>query len=429
MATTSSAAAYERPLSSSIRSSIRPTQTSGPHTPQRHRQGLPSFASSSPGSLRNEEDVVIVEIGTRWLRAGFEGDSAPVCVVGFGPEESRRVGDYRGWIRNTQGNPMGFTSFQDVEQWSKGHELWSMDIRGLDIGLVEDRIERAFRDLYNKYLLTDAGSSRLALILPSVVPYPLLSALLSTLFHRWRYPSITLLPSAAMAAVSAGVRSALVVDIGWEETTVTTIYEYREAKTRRSTRAMKYLMQRMGLFLSELIRDSDNSAGSQPEGGISIPFDHCEEVLGRTAWCRQRQGSNPDQADDPGRRDAHSDRTISLPLPTPSGLIDAEVPFSRISDVVEEALFAGGTDSRDWDDGDMPLDVLVYNTLLAVSPDVRGVCMSRITFIGGGSEIPGIRRRILTDVEALIKRFEWRVTRGAVIDKLARAGTAQGPQS
>lgn len=381
--------------------------------------------------MRHDEDVVIVEVGSRWVRAGFEGDSSPICTVGFGKEEGRRVGDYRGWIRSDSTTQQCASS---TEEWINGHQLWSMDIRGLDIGLVEDKIERAFREIYNKYLLTGAGSSRLVLVLPSVVPYPLLSAFLSTLFHRWRYPSITLLPSAAMAAVAAGVRSALVIDIGWEETVVTGIYEYREIRAGRSTRAMKLLMQRMGLFLSGLSHQHDDPGEGQQEGErISVTFEQCEEIMARMAWCKHRRPTS--EGCDDGESTAFEDSKVSIPLPSGQETKFTDVPFSRFSDVVDDSLFTANADLRDWDDEDMPLDILVYNTLLSLSSDVRGSCMARLIFVGGGSNIPGIRQRIINEIDRLVKQYGWNAARGRAVDKMVEKrrnhgqthGSAQSP--
>lgn len=137
------------------------------------------------------------------------------------------MGDYRGWIQGAAGTgPL--PKPVNADDWVRDYELWQLDLRKVDLGLLEDKIERLFRETYNNYLLTDAGSSRLVLALPSLMPHPLLSSLLSTLFSRWRFPSITLLPSAAMSATAAGLRSALVVDLGWAETTVTGLYEYEK---------------------------------------------------------------------------------------------------------------------------------------------------------------------------------------------------------
>jgi actin-related protein len=343
-------------------------------------------------------------MGARSLRAGFEGESAPMCSVGFGPEESRKSGDYRGYAGSSQGTAKASDAL-DAEEWVKSHELWRMDLREVDLGLVEDKIERAIREIYNNYLLTDAGNARLVLVLPSVMPHPLLSVILGTLFNRWRFPSITLLPSATMVAAAAGVRAALVVDLGWGESTVTAIYEYRDIGSKRSTRAMKSLMQQMGGMLSD-IETSDREETKRADNKISVNFEYCEEVVNRYAWCKCT-------ADD----DEDLDRNIAIPSPSKPASSYVQVPFSHFAKPVEANFFADGTDEHELDDDEKPIHVLVYNVLLELPPDIRGACMSRIIFVGGGSKIPGIRQRILNNIASLVKEHGWDATRGRAVEE------------
>ena len=393
----------------STTANLRHSQTArpaSPHTPQQQlRSGNTSFASTtSPGSsFRNEDDAIIFELGSRWLRAGFEGNSTPMCVVGFGPEGSRRAGDYRGWIGGSTGAG-SLPENVNADEWTQDYELWRPDLREVDLGLIEDKIERIFREVYNQYLLTDASSSRLVLVIPSLMPHPLLSAILSTLFSRWRFPSITLLPSATMSATAAGLRSALVVDLGWAETTVTGIYEYREITTKRSTRGMKALIQEMGRLLSNLPSGGRSDEVSKDE--ISVGFNYCEELICRLAWCRP----NVESA-------GNDDRIVSIPSPSNPEQTHTDVPFSRLAEPVETTLFAPDVPESELDDEEKTIPLLIYNTLLALTSDARGVCMSRIVFVGGGARIPGLRQRILREVSLLIDRHGWSAIRGKAVER------------
>lgn len=396
----------------SAASGLRNSQTarpSSPHTPQQQlRSGSHSFASTtSPGSsFRNDDDAIIFEIGARWLRAGFEGNGSPVCVIGFGPEESRRMGDYRGWTQGAAGTgPL--PQPVDAEEWVREYELWRPDLRDLDLGLVEDKIERVFRETYNQYLLTDVGSSRLVLTLPPLMPHPLLSSLLSTLFSRWRFPSITLLPSATMSATAAGLRSALVVDLGWAETTATAIYEYREVTTKRTTRAMKSLVQEMGRLLTGLA--SGNTEKIDSEHKISVGFTYCEEITCRFASCKSQSGD--------AQSTEETERTISIPSPNNPEQEYCDVPFTRLSEPVENILFATDVAESELDDEEKSIPLLLYNALLTLPPDARGTCMSRIVFVGGGSRIPGLRGRVLKELSILIDRHGWSPVRGEAVER------------
>jgi hypothetical protein len=129
----------------SIRSPLS-TNTGVPASPQTPIRGIAS-AFGSPSALRAEEDNVIIELGSRYFRAGFSGDALPKAVVDFGPEAQRRPGDYRRWAvgygkewqKRTQG-----------KEWGEAHELWRPNLRQIDLGLVGDKIDRAMRDAFAK---------------------------------------------------------------------------------------------------------------------------------------------------------------------------------------------------------------------------------------------------------------------------------------
>ena len=90
---------------------------------------------------------MIIELGSRFLRAGFAGDAIPTAVVGFRPEEQRRAGDFRKWALGYDKN---WRTRIRGKEWGEGYELWKMDLRDVDLGLVGDKIERAVRDAYTK---------------------------------------------------------------------------------------------------------------------------------------------------------------------------------------------------------------------------------------------------------------------------------------
>jgi hypothetical protein len=265
-------------MTTSVASAVRPglrdnRTTSSPHTPTRFTSIGSNF--SSPGSTyRQEEDAIIVELGSRYLRAGFEGDSGPQCVIPFNKESSRRVGDFRAYAPDYRPNPASF------EAWAKENELWRNDLGDVDLGLVEDKLERTIREVYNKYLLVDAGKARLVLVLPSLFPHPLLERVLTLLFDRWNYSTIALLPSPTMSAAAAGLRSGLVVDVGWEEIIATPIYEYRELRVARTSRGMKLLIEKATIALTDFARKD-----TKLEKGLPLDHDFVEEVVMRIATC------------------------------------------------------------------------------------------------------------------------------------------------
>jgi actin-related protein len=408
-------------MTTSVASAVRPglrdnRTTTSPHTPTRFTSVGSNF--SSPGSTyRQEEDAIIIELGTRYLRAGFAGESGPQCVIPFSRESNRRVGDYRAYASGYRPKPTSF------ERWAQDNELWQNDLGNVDLGLVEDKLERTIREVYNKYLLVDAGTARLVLVLPSLVPHPLLERVLTLLLDRWGYSTIALLPSPTMSAASAGLRSGLVVDVGWEETVATPIYEYRELRVARTSRAMKMLIQKASNALTDF-------AGKDAELRKGLPIDHdfVEEVTMRLAHCNCQGGTASQEQQLSTQteslsvseavqkpKDPPSTATVVLDWPVGNFLKQTTLDLSIMSNCVQAVFFDSEKEQEHLDDNEQTLPELIFRSLLALDPDVRGVCMSRIVFVGGGSRIPGLSAKVLQEVQLLIKRHGWTSVRGKKI--------------
>ncbi|ETN47035.1 uncharacterized protein HMPREF1541_01225 [Cyphellophora europaea CBS 101466] len=404
-------------MASTTASAIRPSlrdnrQPSGsPHTPTSR---FISSTYSSPGStFRQEEDAVIIELDPRGLSAGFEGESGPQCFIPFCPDGARRVGDYRQWL------PGYKCSNATLAETVSGYELWRNDLgldgNALDLGLLEDRLERAVREAYNTYLLTDVGVARLVLVLPSLVPHPVLSTIITLLFERWKYASIALLPKPTMCLAAAGIRSGIVIDFGWEETSVTPIYEYRELQSMRSTRSMKHLTLRVGEWL-RAIAEQQTVAGGQT---LTCDFDFVEDTISRIATCAtsNRDDQTPsEEMQQLSLAESEVQDAINLDWPTTTSTQSVPVPRSELSRLVNECFF--GLPNQDSpDDEELPLGRLLYHKLLQLPADVRGLCISRLMFVGQGAPIPGLKQETIAQLKAHIKAHGWTPVRGTHVQK------------
>jgi actin-related protein len=356
-------------------------QTSGsPHTPlSRSVSGL----YGSPGSSFrvDEENNLILDIGSRVLRAGFAGEPAPRCYISYRPELWRRVGDYREFDVEYEAAKKG------KEKWGDGNELWCPDLRDLDLGFVEDKVERLIRECAGKYLMLDSRTKRVSLVVSSSLPRPLLNLTLKRIFEGLQAPTVTLLPSSIMATVAAGLRSALVLDIGWHESIVTAVCEYREVMQKRSIRAGKMMSEEFRQMLTEELGEVDNNESE-------ISFEEAEEVMTRMGWCRDSIPSSDEDGQPP---------QASIPLRKRT----LKIPFSRLSQPADIALFDTAPSLESDDEHNVPLPKLVYKTLLALPIDIRQICMSRILITGGPSAMPGLKRRILHDVQDIVKERGW----------------------
>ncbi|KFZ08361.1 hypothetical protein V502_09397 [Pseudogymnoascus sp. VKM F-4520 (FW-2644)] len=404
-------------------SEIRPpaAPSASPRTPVRP-VSISNF--SSPSALRAEEDCIILEFGSRYLRAGLAGDALPKAVIGFGPDTQRRAGDYRQWQVGYEADWRQRTS---GKAWGEEHELWKPDLRHVDLGLVGDRIERAMREAITKYLVTGSGSRRISLVLPPDFPLPLLSTVLDTLFTSFQPPTISLLSAPVLSAVAAGLRSALVIDVGWAETTVTGVYEYREISCRRTVRASRLLGLKMQKVLGRAIKSqlSQHVDEEDDEGDSKlISFEECEEVVTRMAWCKPSQPTAETETSEALSAAMESLRfndqhdVVSIPVSSTQPPMTLKIPFNELAEPCEKAFFVKDINPCDLDDEELPLHLLVYRSLLLLPVDVRSVCMPRLILTGGGSNIPGLKNRILGDVQSLIDSRGWEPVQGKAFDQL-----------
>lgn len=274
-----------------------------------------------------------------------------------------------------------------------------------------------------RHLAVEPRSRRVLLVLPPALPHALLSTILATLFSNFQCPNITILSSPVLNTIAAGVRSSLVIDIGWSETVITGVFEFREIQCRRSVRAGKMLLQEMAKVLAREVEKIRENNGTAKNHGIHITFEETEEVLTRFAWCRGLKEAENYQAhmeeDQPaifkpanGETEHESlestGATVSLPLQSTEPPTVLHKPFDYFANPVETVFFKqeslnGGTP----DDEELPLGSLAYKALSSLPIDARAVCMSRIIMTGGYSHIPGLKRRILDEVARFVEERGW----------------------
>lgn len=102
--------------------------------------GTATAGTSSGGLyLHHSEDLLIFEIGSRLLRAGFANEGTPRCELEWTKEVfwSREGCIWSARDKDGEGNGKG--------------ELWRGDLRSVEMGVVEDVVERGVRMAYNKY--------------------------------------------------------------------------------------------------------------------------------------------------------------------------------------------------------------------------------------------------------------------------------------
>jgi hypothetical protein len=352
---------------------------SSPQTPLNRSVSASLYNSPSASFRADEENLLIFEIGARVLRAGFAGESKPRCEVSYSPNQLRRLGDYRQHAPDY--DPQSRKWKKGQEHWGRdGYELWAPDLRGQDLSYIGERIERLVREVEASHLMLDSRPRKIGLVVSPQLPRPLLELALSALFGVLQGPTVTIFASNIMAVVSSGLRSGLVVDIGWSETTVSAVFEFREVSQSRTIRASRLLTREFAKILGD---------------GDEMTVENAEDLLIRLGWCRSRNGQTEQE----------ESGDIAVAIDVHGGTF--QVTRSALSSPVEEVLFTSNTNPHEMDDHELPIHILAYNALLQLPVDVRKVCMPRIIVTGGASNIPGVKTRLLQELEYLVSTRGW----------------------
>ncbi|KAK1816517.1 hypothetical protein LTR12_009108 [Friedmanniomyces endolithicus] len=379
-----------------------------PRTPLLGRS-ISSQFPGTPGSFRGSEpeDVVVYELDARQISAGFAGESRARCIVRFTPETGRRAGDYRQCdVRYDRRNAKS----SKRKGWGEDYELYrTLDLRNQYLGLVTDQLERAVRTIHADSLQLDSKALKAVLVVPSLLPAPLLDVALKVLFsHHTQPPSVAIMTTPVLATVGAGLRDALVVEVGWEESVVTAVGEYKAVYQRRSVRAAKMVVHEMAKALELEVHRQEGDGVEVMRNASDVPFEHAEDILDRMGWCRPRNST--------GTAPETMNTTKHIPLPfsfSKSRLIS----LATFSSPAETILFHTPAPRTDHDDEDLPLPNLAHAVLLALPPDFRASCLSRLVLTGRLGNLPGLKSRLLSELRQLVEQNpDW--------DRVANYGSA-----
>ena len=168
------------------------------------------------------------------------------------------------------------------------------------------------------------------------------------------------------------------------------------------------------LEMARMLEQQEQFAGGQSQETedklsptLTMDFEKAEEITTRLAWCRSRHAVS-------GGDSLLEDPSVFVPSPS-SSRKSLQIPFFAFARPVENSLLPD-TNARELDDHEQSLGLRLYHSLLSLPPDVRSLCMSRIIFTGGGSEIPGLKGRLLEELSALVEERGWDPISGRIAD-------------
>lgn len=381
----------------------------------------PSSSSSSAFSGSNKavtvDNIVVLEIGNRTVKAGFAGDASPRCTV---PAEL-------GWERVARTQTQYSASPEDRQHY---HSLWTLrdlqekpsspDLsepwyKQRPLKRFEAVLEVILAHIFNTELLVDPRQQRLALIENPLWPTPIRESIAKVCLKHLHAASIVFLESPVLDLIAAGLRSGIVVDVGWEETSVYPVYDLRVLlmNTKTSTRGSKLLHGNIEALLGELVDE-----------GAQVPFGAVEAVVARALYTNgDRAGggmrgprlsmpmsvpvlpSSPSIGSSPGSDSSEISHQLDLSAWTPSGGL-VEIPNHRLQSAVTRTFLHKHGDGGDDDDDDEQLDLatMISRVIFSLSMDVRGATQSTLIFVGAASRIPGLVSTVLQNARRLLRK-------------------------
>lgn len=305
---------------------------------------------------------VIIQIGARFIRAGFAGDATPILRT---PTNAYDLSDAQ--INVTTSHSLE-TETNTTDPYFHGKFLWTYDLVDYDFAKLESLLERIIYNIYQNNLLVDAKKCKVLIIEPPFFPIPLKKTLTKVLLFHIHAQSLRFYPEPVLSCVSAGSNNGLVVDVGWSQTTVTPIFDLRMMYTD-----IKVTKKGSRLFHEMVKEKLDNIEGC---AGLSN-FDLIEGLICDTFYCQMRNSVDTDI-----KEFQYDSLTI---------------PHRLRFELIEEFMFK--EDPSNLDDDNHGLIPMIIKTLENLPIDLRSELSSKIIITGGLSKIPGLKTRILEEIE------------------------------
>jgi actin-related protein 4 len=354
----------------------------------------------------DEVNVVVIETGSSYTRAGFSGDSLPKYVVptAYGKDGN---GDY-------------YFDEEGVSTPLAGKEIYNP----MNDGVIQDfeAISRLWKYIYSEKLHMDPSEA--PLLIPEQTWNPVINKqrTLETVFEELQVPIFSLVKAPLCAAYESARANALVIDIGGAVASVTPVVDgaiinkgamhSRLAGDFINLQILTYLQSRnIQLTPSYLIKKKsilDPGQLANPElyklEGITESF-HAYQVANLIHEFKETASQISDvplSAQSPLARIA---RTFEFP----DGF---NLMFGAERLATTEPLFRPGEFSQPGitlpDDGSaMGLGELIYNSVSRsdINQDMIAPLVSNIIISGGGSLLQGLTIRIENDMSHMLPNF------------------------
>jgi actin-related protein 10 len=244
-------------------------------------------------------------------------------------------------------------------------------------------LSRFLQNVYLKYLMVPSKDYRVVVVEPLLCPSHFRNTLARALFNHFSVPHVAFMPSPLLSTFSLGRQTALVVDIGWLETTVIPLYEgvpIMSAWQSTSCAAKTVHNTVLECLIETGVVTDTHTQEQNPAGTLGLKEliqGSLEDVIVSTCAVRSMDcDMTPPEVSFP----LSQQHTLCLPGPA--------------RDSCAEGLFEEG-------EGDLSLPAAVLESLLKCPCDCRRDMSENILVLGGIASLPGLNYRLKQELERL----------------------------
>jgi len=319
----------------------------------------------------NDRHAIVLDIGKAYTKCGFVGETEPRVII-----PSNTVSE-------------DGSKETSLHEYASDQELHS-------------NLVKFFHKIFFKYLLVNHRERRVVLVESLLCPTEFREILAKVLFIHFEVPSILFVPSHLVTLYTLGLNTALVIDMGYEETTLIPICEGTpmlhawQAQPLAAKAIHKHLNSM--LMLNSKVKGSDGRLKDFAEA-ISSKLSEkvLEDITLRSCFVSPLSRAKllaAAKANEAGSKELEqpaSPPTVTYSLSGNNNL----VLEGSIREEAAEVLFE--TDGNEM----MSLASMVLDAIIASPIDCRVPLAENIVFIGGTSMMTGLKSRLIEEVKLL----------------------------
>lgn len=357
---------------------------------------------------------LIFDLGSRFTRSGFVGDSQPAMTL---PIAKPSIVKSSSNCSNDESTLINTPPYLDVSNKSltedlsyklllslKDHPVFGklcqiyqndlQEARWIDFQteLRQDNnhLFQNLKLLINEKLLVQPKKIKLILIDNSQAV--LINYILSKfLLFELKVKSIIFLPESIMTMVGANIRDGLNIDISWKKCTINYIYDLRILHEFNYESFQKFNGNTLHYKIIEKLIDLNDETLNKELLSKENLFDIVELFIGNAVYVKDIDDDNLDE------------RKFEI-------IPGIHIPSRIRHEVIEAVFFSKGHDLQA---GEGHLPSIIKECINRVPLDIRLQLIKNTVFSGGLSKIPGFKTRFLEELRALDIPAKGKITLGS----------------